>query len=334
MSFGNPAASLGFVGWVKLSTMSKLLRVTSCDVSAKQTIDQEEVVDSRFDRSVYKLNPIEIGGNISLPAIMEATSPVSAIPATSIGDFIWNSAAYRDGNGKLVPFDILVAYTNQPNTVFEYKNCIVDTCEFTMQESQTITLNMGVIGRSRAAGGTKTNSPPGMEKTNEPPARAAVWSDGFVNIEIHAAGGGVTTLITGDAVRQFNCSLSNNSNRYYTLNGKLFPQDIAPTKRDVTGQLTFMGRIQGIADHAFTNQERCSEKSSINFGYNANTAGNPHSDAGCGENFNVTLPNTVFEIEELAITNELFETSMNYRSFPGSGVQAMDADPLVSKTSI
>jgi len=45
------------------------------------------------------------------------------------------------------------------------------------------------------------------------------------------------------------------------------------------------------------------------------------------------LPNVVFEIEEMSLTNDLFETTINYTSFPGGRLGSTGGifeDPLIS----
>ena len=98
--------------------------------------------------------------------------------------------------------------------------------------------------------------------------------------------------------------------RFYTLNGLLTPQDVAPTKRDITGTLEIMGRHPQLGQTALTNDQRCHEDNNITFGYTIATE-------VCRADWRIKLPGIVFRIEEMSLTNELFVTTVNWISLPG-----------------
>ena len=134
----------------------------------------------------------------------------------------------------------------------------------------------------------------------------------------------MSNAIVGSYVRSFEVTINNNAERFYTLNRQLFAQAIAPKKRDVSGTIVLMGRNQNIAALANTNQARCSESTEINFGFVPLVSGG----SSCGTGFNTILPNCIFEIETMSLSNELFETTINYYSLPGAGNGI--GDPLIS----
>jgi hypothetical protein len=77
MSRPSIPAQMGFVGSVVLdninptpatSTREFLLRVTSCNISAKQEIRPEEVIDGRMDRTLYSIMPRTVDGDWRLPS--------------------------------------------------------------------------------------------------------------------------------------------------------------------------------------------------------------------------------------------------------------------------
>ena len=86
-----------------------------------------------------------------------------------------------------------------------------------------------------------------------------------------------------------------------------------------------MGRHAELGTIAATNQDRCTESTVLRFGYQI-------SNPACGSGFRVDLPNVVFEIEEMALTSDLFETTVNWHVFPGGRIGSLDdevTDPLI-----
>ena len=70
MALGTPPAFMGYVGFVKFDT--SLVRATSCDIKLSQEITKPDVVDSRFDRTVYQLGPQIVEGAVEFPAIYDS----------------------------------------------------------------------------------------------------------------------------------------------------------------------------------------------------------------------------------------------------------------------
>ena len=306
-TFGQPAASLGFVGFVKFPTLNSgnggTVRATSCDIRLSQDISKPDVVDSRYDKTVWQLGPKIIEGSVSFPAIFDRGG------ANTIAEDLFDKACNRDGVGKLAELPIDVKYTSS-NAAFQYQKNIVDTFSFSVAQSDVVTISIGVIGAGRITMSDSTE-PLGIDNV-----RIVTWNDAIVEIDLtsNVAGQG-EGKIGGESIRSFDMTLANNAQRFYTLNGSLTPQDIAPTIREITGTVVVMGRIPMLAEHAEENEKTCFDESKIKFGYAV------QSSSGCGASFDRTLPNCVFEIEELALTNELFETTVNYHSLPAASVK-------------
>ena len=111
----------------------------------------------------------------------------------------------------------------------------------------------------------------------------------------------------------------------------LFAQAVAPSKRDVTGNIVFLGRIPSLSDAALTNENFAYEDSKILFGFQP--AANFVSDTPVDQNtFIRELPNVVFQIEEMSITNNLFETTVNWHSLPAARIQANPLAPTNETT--
>ena len=85
-----------------------------------------------------------------------------------------------------------------------------------------------------------------------------------------------------------------------------------------------MGRHANLSTLAETNQDNCTEYTNLKFGYATSAIG-----SGCdSSSFNVILPNTVYNIEEMSLTNDIFETTVNWRSLPAAGTGV--CDPLIN----
>lgn len=306
MAFGTPPAYMGFVGYAKFDFPANdvIVRATTADVALSQDITRNDVMDGRFDRTVYQVGPYVVEGSVEFPAIMERggrTDPTARL---------WRAAAARDTTGDRQgrlkadnAFNLDIRYTTQ-FAEFSYKDCIVDEFNFSVEQSDLVNINTSIIGRTRekkSIGGI-TRSTPGYPQNS----RVVTWNDAIVEI-LDRGGGGPN--VTGEYIRTFDMTLANNASRFYTLNGQLFPQDIAVQKRDISGSMTLMGRHEGLGDHARTNAQRCHEESAIKFGYRLNRG-------DCNSTFVVTMPNIVFQIEELELTNDLFETTINWHALP------------------
>jgi hypothetical protein len=307
LTFGNPAAALGFVGFVRFRPPSgaTTVRATSADIRLSQEIIKPDVVDSRFDRTVYQLGPRIVEGSVAFPAIFGGE-------ISDVVTELYNLAVQRDANGKLTETEIDVKYTAN-NAAFTYSRNIIDSFTYSVTQSDFVNITVAIIGADRS---DEVFGPPDLNidgQTNDT-RRIITWADAFVRI---FPGLGSVVDLSGEFIRSFECTIANNAERFYTLNGFLAPQDIAPTKRDVTGSLSLMGRIPQLADLAVNNETRCVEDAVIRFGYIA--------PQGCGGDFLRDLCNCVFEIEEIALTNDLLETTVNFHVLPSAST---DFDPL------
>jgi hypothetical protein len=235
---------MGFFGFVHFEVgafdsayqTDKFVRATSCDIKVTQNIEKPNVIDGRFDRTVYQLGPKEVGGSVAFPAIYE--------DGAALIKSLWNACVKRNEQGRLPYSQIDVLYAKGGGQKFRYANCITDTFEFSVAQSGMVECTVGVIGIERTPDNPYDNS-----SFTNPNTHAVTWNDAIVE----ATMAGISGNVVKNSVRQFKSNVNNNSQRFYTLNGYLSPQDVAPTKRDITGSLTLMGRISGISDRAFTN---------------------------------------------------------------------------------
>ena len=260
----SPPAFMGYIGYVKIiSGVTYGIRCTSCDLKLTQTIDTEEVVSSRYDRTVYKLGPKEVGGSIEFPAVMDPNS--GGVGSVDVVPQLWLSTIQRNELGRMFKElnTVRVKYTSD-NATFEFYNCLVDQFKFTVAHREMITINVDIIGKNRKyVGGGGVDILSESELGGERNARALTWNDVYLKITL--PGG---DSFTGEWVRNFEFTLANNIERYYTLNGCLSPQDIAAKIRNIDGSMTIMGRNPQLGEYADKLNERdCYADGSIHCGY-------------------------------------------------------------------
>lgn len=295
---------LGFIGYVEfilpggtdIVAGSRIVRATSCDVKATQNIEPGNVVDAHIDKTTYSLGPIEVGGTIAFPAVYEDGSDVT----TSL----WALCLNRGVNGELTPISqINIKYADQ--AAYAYLGDIIDTFEFTVTQSDFVNISVGIIGISRDDSFViKQPGSTGFFGLRN--SRIVTWNDAVVDF--------MGVGLQSNEVRSFSATVNNNSQRFFSLNGQLTAQIVAPTKRDITGSISIMGRNQTLATLAYSNKNRCTEQNQVKFGYQVGVG---VTGTGCNGSFLVQLPGIVYHIEEIAITNELLETTVAYRSLPG-----------------
>jgi len=285
-----PPAFMGYVGFVKIA--GAVVRARSADLRLSQEVTKPDVVDGSFDRTVYQLGPKIVGGSVEFPAVM---ADVANDPTSTLADL----AITRQGlEARLKKTSIQVKYTTS-NAQFLYTNCIINTFRFAVAQSDVVSITAEVLGEDRI--------PASLTTPNLINSRIVTWNDAVVTLTTE---GGV---VKGEYVRSFDATINNNAERYYTLNGKLAPQDIQARKRDVDGTVVILGRHPTLGEDALDNEQRCRNTGQIVFGYDLIRE-------NCAGVFKVTLPNIVFEIEEISLTNDIFETTVTWHAFPNSNI--------------
>jgi hypothetical protein len=342
MAFGAPPAYMGFVGFVRVPgltitssqneglytvTDDFLIRATSADLSLKQAIDKPDVIDSRFDRTVYKLGPQEVDGGIAFPAVY-GTVPALANGVSidsSSAEAFFRMAVTRRANGTLNDMNVDVKYAasnTAPNQAeFRYKFCYVNTYQFAVTQGDMVNISVDIMGVKRDLSDGNLDAPINADLVN---TRAVTWNDARVEIRKGDGGRLGSSSILGDYVRTFEFNVNNNLERFYTLNQNLFAQAIAPTKRDIDGSFEILGRHQDLAALALDNQNYCQEVTEIAFGFTTNATGDT-----CTSTFNTIIPNCVFFIEEMSLSNDLFVTNVNWTALLGGGSGEGVTDPLL-----
>lgn len=319
-----PYASMGYIGSVKLwqgvssgtnfsaawpsgeagvDGANSFVRANSIGLQAKQSIEKPPLIDSRFDYTTYKLGPKEVEGEISFPAIHDTGAGMQKA--------LWNATMKRDTtNGRLIySTDATVKYAgnigNQygaGGVIFAYTGCQINTLALSVAQSAGLDITANFIGIDKVVG---QDFDPTYIARN---ARQVTWNDVVVGFKMVDSIVGGNTVVKGDVIRSFSLNVSNNIQRFYSLNQKLAPVDIAATKRDISGSIETLGRLANLGTMATTNQDRCAEYSSVFFGFNSCT----------DSSWYVYFPGTVFEIEQMSLSTELYVTTINFHVLPGA----------------
>jgi len=324
--YNNPQAYMGYVGFVRFRPSSALgavpqdgyiIRAKSADINVKQEITKPDIIDSRYDRTVYQLGPKEIDGSIEFPAVYDSGWGVGvSTDKAGICECLYKHTIKRN-NGILYDFPIDVKYApshSAPNeSEFTYYGCIVNNWTFSVANQDVVSIKIDIIGLTREFGTLSTPSASSLTNNKVGNTRAVTWNDARVEL-LAGSRGGFNTL-SGQYIRSFEATINNNAQRFYTLNGQLYAQALAPTKRDITGKVVLMGRHKDLAALAWDNEKFASEDTKIRFGY----LGRSNSGAATiARGFGCQLPNVICQIEEMSLTNDLFETTVNWHSLPAS----------------
>lgn len=305
MAFALPSAQMGFVGYCQflfsgnnnVSPERYQARVTNCDLQLSQSVNTPDITDIRYDRNVYTIQPEQIGGTISFPVVLLDAAVQNRDPTK----FLYEAATERDFRGRLDELDVAVKYAAR-NAAYLYQQCQIDSFTFSARQQSTIDINVGLVGKFRIEDSFLPITPSNSQ--------IATWR----NVHMDVVG---DVNISGEYFREITVRINNNLERFFTANGKLQVQDIAPRQRDVNGTFTVMGRHKELSRYARDNPSRCLEDSYLEFGYIANCFNcNDDICLPASERFTARIPNMVYEVEEISMSNDLIETIVKWHSVP------------------
>lgn len=339
---GSPDAVFAHMGWVGFAKLTipvldptgTILRVTSADINLSQEITTPDVIDGRIDRTVYQLGPKIVQGSISMPVIADVdpaigspagcvtTQQLTSGSASSLLDNIWCWATARSPHGRLQYADASLDIRYANHAAFHFDKCIANTLGMSVTNTDVITFDIDVIGRSRTPASEFFQD----DVFTQPqvtdflaPARVLTWND----ITITGVGGCDDAFLFGSAqVREFSFEIANNADWYYSLNGQLFPVDINVSKREITGSIKLMGLQDALRLRAENQQREFTRKDEIRMmifiGDEATSSRdwigtqNTPQAAGHSPIFWKKFTGVIFQIEEMSLTNDVFETDVNW----------------------
>lgn len=316
-------AKMGYVGFVQFESVTGgansnvAVRVTSCDIKTSQEITYPEVIDGKIDTTLYQLGPKITGGSVAFPLVHEGSaltglpSSKSGADCSTTGDTLaktlWEFGAKRTDTGRMFhTFNSHVRYAD--NLAYTYPGCMLNTMTWTVTQSDAVNVSAEVIGGATvpqyAAGTARASLASGVDNNLKflAPARVVTWND--ARIAIYKDSG--TELLKPAEIREFTCTINNGIERYFTLNNRLAPQDISAKKRELSGTLKIMGHSVDLSAYTETNEQRYTSEAGIAFGYSIGANASPYWATG--------LYGVIFEIEEVALSTGLFETSTKWRA--------------------
>lgn len=336
-------ANMGWVGFLKLRVgdLDNIIRVTSADINLSQEVSKPDVIDGRIDPTVYQLGPKVVEGSFSMPLVADVADPdtFGGCPNTNdlrtgtAGDVltsIWCWTTARDAHGRLLYGDARIDIRYANHAGFKFDSAVVNTWGLTITQGEMITTDVSVIGRGRQPTGDEELW--GWVQTNPniadflAPARVLTWNDATIT-GIKGCGTD-QVLFYSNQVREFTMEINNNAERFYTLQGSLFPVDINVGKREITGTLRLMGLQEQLRKLAASNSSRFTEKNEIRMAFYIGEDTEFTTPTGLGfasrdwtavtapfdPIFSKRLTAVVFQIEEMSMTNEVFETTINWHA--------------------
>lgn len=340
-------AHMGWVGYVNLKVppltpqAGQILRVTSADINLKQDITTPNVIDGRIDKTVYQLGPKIIEGNLSLPVIADVdpgefsggcvnAEDLRSGTAGTLLNTLWCWTTARSSHGRLQwTGDLDIRYAN--HAAFTFTKAVVNTLSMSVKQSDVVTFDLNVIGAAR----NRTIAPFDEPKISDflSPARVLTWNDVTISGVGGCGSGGLSDALFESAqLREFNAEINNNAERYYSLNGRLFPIDINVSKREVTGSMTLLGLQDRLRERAEAQQNNFTRKDEIRMmffvgdeavsgvGLNATTVSRdwfqltdtPVTQNGAVPFFWKKFTGVIFKIEEMSLTNDVYETKVGW----------------------
>jgi hypothetical protein len=233
---------------------------------------------------------------------------------------------------------MVIRYAN--HAAFLFDRVLVNIFGVTITQSDMITMDIGVIGRSRAPfvnpylhnsqvqGAAYTTGYADIVDFLSP-ARVLTWNDAWVysKSDWGCSGSSDNFLFRSGQVREFSFEINNNADRFFSLNGSLFPMDINVGKREITGTVKLMGLADKLHQRAATNQDRFTSKDciflSLYIGRDTfNTAYDPPFETSVrnwddgntndGAIWRKRFDGVIYQIEEMSLSNELYETTANW----------------------
>jgi len=248
--------------------------------------------------------------------------------AGSLLNNLWCWSTARGSQGRLLYDDaeIDIRYANHAG--FKFDTAVVNTLTMKVAQSEAVTFDINVYGRGRKtlpdpqSGSGPSN--PQIERFLAP-ARVLTWND----VTINGVGGcsNPEDLFFSNQVRTFDMEIANHADRFYSLNGSLFPIDINVSKREITGSMTLLGLQDRLRELSETNQDRFTEKNEIRIAFyigddafngtnfeQRDWLGSQGTSAPSNAIFAKRLTSVVFQIEELKLTNDVFESTVNWKA--------------------
>ena len=233
---------------------------------------------------------------------------------------IWCWATARGPQGRLLYHDASFDIRYANHAAFKFDHCVPNTLGMSIAQGDAVSFDINVIGRARNPFVDPQTEPEAADFLS--PARTLTWND--VSITAIQGCGNEEGLFYSNQVREFSFEINNNADRFYTLQGSLYPMDINVQKREIGGTVTLLGMADRLRILSESNQARFTEKNELRMAFYIGeetfdgtiftsrdwTSG----DAPAASIFSKKFLGVVFQIEEIALGNDVLESAITWHA--------------------
>jgi len=220
----------GFMGIADIGSIGTF-RFQDSSLALQQEVNAPDLVMGDYNRDAWNYGPITVGGSIS--------GPISENFGTG---GLWNWAWNRGNCGDLSSFDGTVYFYcprgSVANSSLTLTGLLVNSLQISCSAGEVATFSLDVLG----TGGSYSNGTPPTYTVAE---KLVTWDK--VGVTITGPGGGSSVDFSN-----FDVTINNNLSQQYALSQPdLFPFDIVPGLRSITGTLTAYNAEGGTQNDAF-----------------------------------------------------------------------------------
>ena len=216
----------GYMGYADIASVGNV-RFADASITATQTVEAPDLIMGDYDHDAYVYGKIEVGGSIS--------GPVTETFAGG-GSGIWDWATDRDECGDLTSSDVHIWYfCGGSNSNRNFTNLLVNNLNFSCAAGDIAQFSIDVMGTG--AGAWAGGNPPPIQTAE----KLITWDKVGVSVSPQGEWTGDTDL----PFSNFDFTIANNLEMVYSLGqADLFPYDIVPGLRTITGSVSVFGTPQ------------------------------------------------------------------------------------------
>ena len=215
----------GYRGIAIISAVTNEVRFADANITARQEINAPDLIMGDWDHDAYVYGPIEVGGTIS--------GPVTETFASGAVGSLWDWAVKRTAPcGDLTTSTITLYYYcgGTDGNTRTFQGMLGNSVNFSVAAGDIANFSIDVLGKS--AGAWTNATPPHVTRAE----KLITWDK--VSVSVSGAGPGASALSNVN-YSNFDFTISNNLETVYSLaQSNLFPFEIVPGLRTITGTLS------------------------------------------------------------------------------------------------
>ena len=216
-------ANAGYMGTASITGIGSF-RFQDASLAATQEVNAPDLVMGDYDHDAWNYGPITVGGSIAGPM----TDNFAANAINSVWGWGWD----RGNCGSLNDKDVTLNYFCNRGTAADrssrtFTGMLVNSMQISCSAGDIAQFSLDLLGTGVSDWGSGDPTP------NESPEKLITWDK--VNVRVIRGVGGASNINYSN----FDVTVANNLETQYSLNqGDLFPFDIVPGMRTITGTLT------------------------------------------------------------------------------------------------